>query len=510
MAENAIARLTDYCRRNNLTFAYNDIGVEGPPHDPVFTTRVSINNRKYDPATGKSKKEARGRAAELAWEAIEQELQTERSATSSNDYRDLPFSNSQDASDATEWFVQKVNGFTSETSDSVIFQHSGASPNATDSGLECRSPVDRLGDALIAVNLNETSSLVQYEHCFIPVTLSSLCLCINFAINVSRASPKGPVIKPKRKETPLAPKFSNLCRKESKYTVNERFLEDYEDIEYIGFGGFGNVFKAKHVIDGSIRAIKRVELSCEEEEETKKETKGENAEREVQVLAKLEHENIVRYYTCWIGKDSVPLEGSRISDDSLRKICKCLFIEMEFCENRTLRKWISEKRSAQSQEDYLNKFLQIVEGVQYIHSQNIIHRDLKPENILLSRENKIKIGDFGLATSGIDYVFDARTENRGTKSYMAPEQVGSMYGKEVDIFPLGLIFFEMIYVFQTEQERSKEWNNIRDRKFPEAFVRKYPKEVYYCAYFSMIILSVCIVMLCLFLDILFLFFYRNQ
>lgn len=48
---------------------------------------------------------------------------------------------------------------------------------------------------------------------------------------------------------------------------------------------------------------------------------------------------------------------------------------------------------------------------------------LQPENILLSRDNKIKIGDFGLATSGIDDLFVTRTENRGTRSYMAPEQV---------------------------------------------------------------------------------------
>ncbi|XP_066479218.1 uncharacterized protein [Tiliqua scincoides] len=547
----AKARLNEYCQRNKLTLTYIDTGSEGPSHDPVFTAVVSINNRKYDPGTGKSKKEARGHAAQLAWRTIEQEQQaessfrqqrqplsppsplqasqvpqspaniseasplvnyiswlnfykqtkkvdieyiwgdrsgaahtpihsvackignkvfpegtgrtkqaaklnaarlayeelnsqptsrTEQSGTPSNNSRDMPFSNSQEVLETPEKFVQNVKCFASNTSDSVIFQDSGASSNGTDSGLECKGPVDRLSDAFGAVKLNETSSL---------------------------ASPEGAVVKPKRKETPLAPKFSNLSQEKSKYTDNERFLEDYKDIKRIGSGGFGNVFKAKHKIDDSIRAIKRVKFV---------KTKGEKAEREVQVLAKLKHENIVRYYTCWIGKDSVPSLDSSLSDDSLRKACKCLFIEMEFCENGTLAAWISKKRDTPNYEDSLNKFQQIAEGVEYIHSQNVIHRDLKPANILISRDNKIKIGDFGLATSGIDDLLVARTENRGTKSYMAPEQVGNKYGKKVDIFPLGLIFFELVYAFSTDNEKFKEWENIRDSKFPQAFVREFPKE----------------------------------
>jgi len=108
---------------------------------------------------------------------------------------------------------------------------------------------------------------------------------------------------------------------------------------------------------------------------------------------------------------------------------------------------------------------QIVEGLNHIHSQGIIHRDLKPANIFLDSKEDVKIGDFGLATSGEKKVSLGITESYeqddsstrpgvGTPFYTSPEQekVGH-FNEKVDIYSLGIIFFEMCFTFSTGMER---------------------------------------------------------
>lgn len=110
-------------------------------------------------------------------------------------------------------------------------------------------------------------------------------------------------------------------------------------------------------------------------------------------------------------------------------------------------------------------FRQMLEGLAHIHSLSIVHRDLKPENIFISSGadgvDNIKIGDFGLATSGQFSVDRANastadsgdlTTNIGTASYAAPEvnsAVNGVYSTKVDMYSLGIIFFEMCYMPMT-------------------------------------------------------------
>ena len=74
-----------------------------------------------------------------------------------------------------------------------------------------------------------------------------------------------------------------------------RFLKDFENIQFIGKGGFGSVFKAKHTIDGGIYAIKVIKsnLGIDDELDNLKEV------QEIKTMLKVEHKNIVRYITCW-------------------------------------------------------------------------------------------------------------------------------------------------------------------------------------------------------------------
>lgn len=94
----------------------------------------------------------------------------------------------------------------------------------------------------------------------------------------------------------------------------------------------------------------------------------------------------------------------------------------------------------------------------------------------------IKIGDFGLVTqmTGEDESkARQRTQGTGTPTYMAPEQRdGNVYENEVDIYALGLIFFELLWIFGSGHERANQWMKIRKGDLPMEFSKSYPIEVY--------------------------------
>ncbi|KAJ6264845.1 hypothetical protein Dda_0998 [Drechslerella dactyloides] len=151
----------------------------------------------------------------------------------------------------------------------------------------------------------------------------------------------------------------------------------------------------------------------------------------------------------------------RLASSEQRQFPRILYIQMEFCDKQTLRDLI-EKELYLRPDEYWQLLRQILDGLDYIHKKGIIHRDLKPENIFLSHMNMPRIGDFGLAASVGSYrpksshaplVNNKVTEDSndsvlttqiGTRLYMAPEVLErGNYTSKVDMYSLGLIFFEM-------------------------------------------------------------------
>ncbi|KAI1468535.1 serine/threonine-protein kinase gcn2 [Daldinia caldariorum] len=137
-----------------------------------------------------------------------------------------------------------------------------------------------------------------------------------------------------------------------------------------------------------------------------------------------------------------------------------MYISMEYCDKRTLRDLIQRNLWKETEEVW-RLFRQILEGLVHIHGLNIVHRDLKPENIFIGLGpdgvNNVKIGDFGLATAGsfaVDKFIGGSldtsdlTRSIGTSYYVAPEvrrTGGGSYTSKVDMYSLGIIFFEMCY-----------------------------------------------------------------
>ncbi|KAM6324280.1 interferon-induced, double-stranded RNA-activated protein kinase [Aegotheles albertisi] len=489
----------------------------GQSHDPEFTVTVKINDVAYGTGTGKNKKEARAVAAQRTWEMIENqnqlespsnmqdaELMARHVAVLGRDYVSLLNSYSQRMLQLVDYPVNERTGdahapmFSCRCTISGVVYGIGTGTSLSvarqAAAKEAYEKLEKEG-ALTMGSEKSNSNSVFSEHnnsSQVPTESDSDSVCFrdsaaslvekvkDMAVcekpSPSQRDAQSSALKCKRK---LAANFDNARKKEEKkkmsdsdeswsdldtstseenaslYTTNEGFLESFKNIEPIGEGGFGNVFKATAKLTETTYAVKRVPFTS-------------NVNPEVHQLARFQHENIVQYYWSWIGTDRMTYPVSRQNSETF------LFITMELCEQGTLENWIEKNRQDQKYHEMAQKkFLQILKGVKYIHSEGLIHRDLKPQNIFISREDKIKIGDFGLVTSVAN---ETLTENRGTKPYMAPEQATDKYGKEVDIYALGLIWFEILSAFSSRHERSVVWPNVREGELPEKFTKRFPGE----------------------------------
>lgn len=183
-------------------------------------------------------------------------------------------------------------------------------------------------------------------------------------------------------------------------------------------------------------------------------------------------------------KNNLPATPRRIRSHT-QSGWKVLYILMEYCEKKTLRDLISQNLY-ENQEEVWRLFREVLDGLNYMHTfHNIVHRDLKPENVFISRGTDgvahVKIGDFGLATGG-QVVAENRAaglgdssgmSNVGTALYSAPElERGSGTeeappkiddSRKLDMYALGIIFFEMLYKPMGGHERITVLNNLRSK-----------------------------------------------
>ncbi|OQS55266.1 cell [Ecytonucleospora hepatopenaei] len=183
----------------------------------------------------------------------------------------------------------------------------------------------------------------------------------------------------------------------------------------IGAGTYASVYEAMDTHKNNVVALKKIVLN-------EKEGLPSTALREISILKLLNHPNI-------IGIEQV------IHREDF------LIMVLEFAEY-DLIKYIKKFGNKICKYTIIN---QLVAGVANMHSHNVIHRDLKPANILMTRENILKIADFGLArvVSSMDASYSTEVI---TLWYRPPElfEGVSMYSFEVDIWSLGCIIYEIL------------------------------------------------------------------
>lgn len=120
---------------------------------------------------------------------------------------------------------------------------------------------------------------------------------------------------------------------------------------------------------------------------------------------------------------------------------------MEFCDKGDLENYISRM----GKDNYIPEakvwkfFIQILEGLKYLHQKNVIHGDLKPQNLFVTgKDYDIRIGDFGISTS-LGFEEGLAYEAVGSLAYCSPELLNEEpYNQKADIWAVGCILYELI------------------------------------------------------------------
>ena len=206
--------------------------------------------------------------------------------------------------------------------------------------------------------------------------------------------------------------------------LSETSTRRYTPIAQIGAGGMGTVYKVHDTsLNNEVIALKLLNQNLLADT-----TFVARFQREIVVARKLSHPNIVRIF------DFGELKSG------------AHYFTMELVEGEDLRTLIDNNRSTLPVERAIRIIFQLALALDYAHGAGITHRDIKPENILLTRDEQVKLSDF---SSAKDIVLDRKLTPEGailgTPFYMPPDLLkGGTITPQVDIYSLGIVFFEML------------------------------------------------------------------
>ena len=201
--------------------------------------------------------------------------------------------------------------------------------------------------------------------------------------------------------------------------MTQKKFSKYIIQDTIKSGGMAYVYKATDPETKDTVAIKTLKRSSI----NRRAAKG--FLQEAKMLKKLNHPNIIQVMD--FGKE-----------DGMA------YMVMEYINGEDIKKLMLHKKikGIQKIDDII---LQIGIGLDYLHENNIIHHDIKPENILVSKNNEVKIIDFGLARYNRLRIFTRNRFIDGTPTYMSPEQIRKRHtDKRTDIYSYGITIYEML------------------------------------------------------------------
>lgn len=197
-------------------------------------------------------------------------------------------------------------------------------------------------------------------------------------------------------------------------------MEELQEIKLLGSGSFGKCYLCIDPQDNSKVVVKQIDISHMDLNQKKE------AYHEARIMSAFDHPNIIKF------RDIYATTNGKLN------------IVMDYADGGDLAERIKEQKGKFFPEVFIiDIFVQLCLALKHVHDRKILHRDIKAQNIFLTKDDIVKLGDFGIAKVLSNTIDKAKTLV-GTPYYLSPEIVDNKpYNFKSDVWSLGVLLYEL-------------------------------------------------------------------